>query len=260
MSDQPDDHITYAVAEGVARIVLNRPEKLNAMTPAMSRALAQFCADADRDPAVRVVLLSGAGQRAFSAGSDLNALGEKPGPWEFRNRIEYARVIRDIRKPVIALLQGWVLGGGLEMAIAADIRIAAASARLGAPEVTRGWLGGGGASQMLPRLVGYGGAMLMLLSGDPVDAETALKMGLVEQVVAEDALEAQGLALANKIAGFSPIATQAIKAATRMALAMPLEAGLMYENELHTVCMQSHDQAEGIAAFQQGRTARFSGT
>jgi enoyl-CoA hydratase len=253
------DLILYEHADNIARITLNRPAKMNAMTPEMSAALARVCREADTDESVRVVVLTGAGERAFSAGSDMNALGKKPGPWAFRNRIEYAREIRNIRKPVVAGLRGWVLGGGLEMAIAADIRIAGRSARLGTPEVTRGWLGGGGASQMLPRLIGYGHAMLMMLSGEPVDAETALRMGLVEQVVDDASLADHVNALAARIASFSPIATQSVKAATRMALAMPLEAGLQYENELHSLCMQSHDQAEGIAAFQQGRDAKFDG-
>lgn len=253
------DQVTLTVAEAVARITLNRPEKMNAMTPGMSAELARICRVVDTDEAVRVVVITGAGQRAFSAGSDMGALAEKPGPWAFRNRVEYAREVRNIRKPVIAALRGWVLGGGLEMAIAADIRIAGRSAKLGTPEVTRGWLGGGGASQMLPRLVGYGGTMMMMLSGDPVDADTALRMGLVEAVVEDDALLEHTDALAAKIAGYSPIATQSVKAATRMALSMPLEAGLMYENELHSLVMQSHDQSEGIAAFQQRRPGVFDG-
>ena len=101
----------------------------------------------------------------------------------FRDRIEYAALVRDIKKPVIAALKGWVLGGGMEIAISADIRICGRSAKIGGPEVTRGWIGGGGASQMLPRLIGVGQAMRLLLTGDPVDAETALRLGLVEEVV-----------------------------------------------------------------------------
>ena len=253
------DLVTLTVSAAVARITLNRPEKMNAMTPEMSAELARLCREVDTDEAVRVVVITGAGSRAFSAGSDMGSLAEKPAPWAFRNRIEYAREVRSIRKPVIAALQGWVLGGGLEMAIAADIRIAARSAKLGTPEVTRGWLGGGGASQMLPRLVGYGGAMMMMLSGDPIDAETALRMGLVEAVVDDEVLLEHTDALAAKIASYSPIATQSVKAAARMALAVPFEAGLMYENELHSLVMQSHDQAEGIAAFQQRRAGAFDG-
>ncbi len=253
------EQILFEIEGTVARITLNRPEKLNAMTPDMSAELLRVCRLADADEAIRVVLLTGAGERAFSAGSDMKALGTKPAPWVFRNRIEYARAVRDIRKPVIAALRGWVLGGGLEMAIAADIRIAGRGARLGAPEVTRGWIGGGGASQMLPRLIGYGQTMLMLLSGDYVTAEAALRLGLVEEVVEDAEVLTVAEALAQRIAGFSPIATQAVKAATRMALSMPLEAGLNYENELHSLNMQSLDQAEGIKAFQEKRKASFSG-
>ena len=137
--------------------------------------------DANRD--VRVVTIAGAGERAFSAGSDLNTLADLSDVMAFRDRVEYAALVRDIRKPVIAALKGWVLGGGMEIAIAADIRICGRGARIGGPEVTRGWLGGGGASQMLPRLVGIGQTMRLLLTGDPVDAETALRLGLVEEVV-----------------------------------------------------------------------------
>jgi enoyl-CoA hydratase len=208
---------------------------------------------------VRVVLIRGAGARAFSAGSDLNALAEERGVWDFRNRIEYAAVVREIRKPVVALLHGWVLGGGLEIALAADVRIAARSAKLGAPEVTRGWVGGGGASQVLPRMVGAGRAMHLLLSGEPVSAEQALAMGLVEEVVDDALADERAFAYAKKIAAHSPIATQAVKAAVRAALEMPLSAGIRYENELHVVCMQAQDRAEGIEAFQQKRNADFKG-
>ena len=251
--------IRLEVDAHVATIVLDRPDKHNAITPAMAAELARVCRAVDADEAVRVVLIRGGGERAFSAGSDLNALAEDRGVWEFRNRIEYAAVVRDIRKPVVALLQGWVLGGGLEIALAADVRIAGTSARLGAPEVKRGWLGGGGASQMLPRLVGAGQAMHLLLSGEPVSAEHALRIGLVEEVLEDAAAILRAQAYAAALAALSPVATQAVKAAVRAALDMPFSAGIRYENELHVVCMQSHDQREGIAAFQQRREGRFEG-
>ncbi len=243
-------NIGLTVAEGVARILIDRPEKMNAITPAMAAALRDACRAVDADDAVRVAVIAGAGGRAFSAGSDLDTLADMSDPWAFRNRVEYATVVRDLRKPVIAALRGWVLGGGLEIALAADIRVAGASARLGAPEVVRGWLGGGGASQMLPRLTGAGQAMKLLLTGEPVDAAEALRIGLVEETVADDALEARVDELARKIASFSPVATQAVKAATRAALSMPLAAGLAYENDLHVICMQTRARADGIAAFQ----------
>lgn len=251
--------VRFTVENQVATIVIDRPEKHNAMTPAMSAQLADACKAADTREDVRVVLIRGGGERAFCAGSDLNALAEDRGVWSFRNRIEYAAVVRDIRKPVIAYLQGWVLGGGLEIALSADVRICGRSAKLGAPEVTRGWVGGGGASQMLPRIVGAGQAMHLLLSGDPVSAEHALRIGLVEEVLDDAAALERAQALAAQLAKHSPVATQAVKAAVRAALEMPLAAGIRYENELHVVCMQSKDHKEGIAAFQQGRQGQFSG-
>ena len=254
------EHIALAIGDdGVATITLDRPEKHNAITPPMAAQLAEHCRAVDADERIRVVLVRGAGERAFCAGSDLNALAEDRGVWAFRNRIEYAAVVRDIRKPVVAFLQGWVLGGGLEIALSADIRICGSSARLGAPEVTRGWLGGGGASQMLPRVVGVGQAMRLLLSGDRLGAEDALRIGLVEEVLDDAAAAARALELARQIAAHSPIATQAVKAAVRASLEMPLSAGIRYENELHVVNMQAADKAEGIAAFQQKRQASFKG-
>ncbi len=244
----------------IATITIDRPEKHNAITPAMAAQLAAHCQAVDADEAVRVVLIRGGGERAFSAGSDMNALAEDRGVWAFRNRIEYAAVVRDIRKPVVAHLQGWVLGGGLEIALAADVRICGRGAKLGAPEVTRGWLGGGGASQMLPRLVGVGQAMRLLLTGDPVAADEALQLGLVEEVVDDADAWPRALAVAQRIATHSSIATQAVKAATRAALEMPLSAGIRYENELHVVNMQAKDRMEGIAAFQQKRNAEFKGS
>lgn len=249
--------VELSIARGVGRIVLAWPEKHNAITREMALELARICREIDANDNIRVATITGAGERAFSAGSDLNGLADLSEIWAFRNRVEYAAVVRDIRKPVIAGLKGWVLGGGMEIALAADIRIAGWSARIGGPEVTRGWLGGGGASQMLPRLVGYGQAMRMLLVGDPVGAEAALRMRLVEEVVEDADVMVRVDELAAIIAAFSPTATQAVKAAVRAALSMPLEAGLRYENEIHVICMADKGRAEGIKAFQEKRPARF---
>jgi enoyl-CoA hydratase len=249
--------IELSIADGVARIVIDRPEKQNAITPDMARELQRVCREVDDNNKIRVATIAGAGDRAFSAGSDLNALADLSDIWTFRNRVEYAAVVRDIRKPVIAGLKGWVLGGGMEIALAADIRIAGQSSRIGGPEVTRGWVGGGGASQMLPRLVGYGQAMRMLLVGDPINAEAALRMGLVEEVVPDTEVLLRISELAAKIASFSPTATQSVKAAVRAAMSMPLEAGLRYENEIHVICMSDKDRLEGIQAFQEKRDAKF---
>jgi enoyl-CoA hydratase len=148
---------------GVAEIVLNRPQKLNAVTPAMAERLDAIARQVQRDGEVRVILLRGNGERAFCSGSDLRALETYPSAWRFRNRFEYAAAIRNIRKPVVAALHGWVLGGGAEMALSADVRFMARNSKFGFPEVTRGWVGGGGATQILPRIIGYGQAMRLLL-------------------------------------------------------------------------------------------------
>jgi enoyl-CoA hydratase len=249
--------VTLTIEDGIGRIVLDRADKMNAITPEMTLELQQVCSAVDANRDVRVVTIAGAGERAFSAGSDLNTLVDLSDVMAFRDRIEYAALVREIRKPVIAALKGWVLGGGMEIAIAADIRICGHGARIGGPEVTRGWLGGGGASQMLPRLIGVGQTMRLLLTGDPVDAETGLRLGLVEEVVDDAEVAARVIEVARKIASFSPTATQAIKAAVRAAMSMPLEAGLRYENELHVICMSDKGRLEGIRAFQEKRDAKF---
>jgi enoyl-CoA hydratase/carnithine racemase len=168
---------------------------------------------------------------------DLNAIRAFPTAWEFRHRPDYPGAVRAIRKPVIAAVKGWALGGGFELALAADIRIAGRSARIGFPEVTRGWVGGGGASQMLPRVAGLGVAMRLLLTGDQVDAEEALRLRLVEQLVEDAELEESAMALCRRLAGMSPVAVQAVKAAVRQSLEAPLSAGLAYENEMNVLCL-----------------------
>lgn len=241
----------------IAEIVLNRPQKLNAVTPEMADAIGEICVELDADDEVRVVLLRGAGERAFCVGSDLKSLADYPTAWKFRNRLEYANAVRRLRKPVVAALHGWVLGGGAELALASDIRIMGRSSRLGFPEVTRGWVGGGGASQMLPRLIGYGAAMRMLLTGEPVDAQEAARLGIVEYLVDDAQVLDEARALCARLAGFSPIAVESVKAAVRMSLNMPLAAGLAYENEMNTLCFAAGDHLEGIQAFQEKRGAAF---
>jgi len=245
------EHILLSSANGVAEITLNRPDKLNAMTAEMSMALQSACKQADADPNVRVVIICGAGERAFSAGSDINALSDYGGPYEFRNRTDYVTQIRDLRKPCIAAVHGYVMGGGLEMALAADIRIAATSAQFGAPEVGLGWVGGGGASQMLPRLMGYGHAMYMLLQGDPIDAEKAMEWGMVEEVVPDGQALTRAREIAARIAEHSAVATETVKAAARQALSTSLEAGLRYENEVMSLSFALGNDGEGRDRFKK---------
>ena len=257
MIDAVPAAVTLTIADAIAEITLNRPAKLNSVTPDMAAAIRDHCEAADRDDAVRVVLIKGTGDRAFCAGSDLHSLAQYSSTWAFRNRIEYAHAVRNVRKPVVAALRGWVLGGGAEIALAADLRIAGTGMRCGFPEVARGWVGGGGASQMLPRLVGYGQAMRLLLTGDTIDAHEALRLGLVEIVVDDADVETRAMALCRQIAQFSPTAVQAVKASVRMALSSSLDAGLRYENEMNTLCFAAGDHLEGIQAFADKRPAEF---
>ena len=253
-----DGDIRLEIGAGVAELVLDRPAKHNAITPEMAGKLQALARDIDGNDEVRAVLLRGEGERAFCSGSDLNSLAAYPSAWHFRNRVEYAHAVRTIRKPVVAALKGWTLGGGAEMALAADIRIAADSTRFGFPEVTRGWVGGGGASQTLPRLIGQGQALRLLMLGDPIDAAEALRLGLCEEVVPQAALLERARAVAARLASFSPVAVQSVKAAVRASMETPLSAGLVYENEMNVLCFSAGDHLEGIRAFAEKRTAQFA--
>jgi enoyl-CoA hydratase/carnithine racemase len=166
-------------------------------------------------------------------------------------------VVRAIRKPVVAALQGWTLGGGAEMSLGADIRIAADTTRFGFPEVQRGWVGGGGASQLLPRLIGHAAATRLLMLAEQIDAAEALRLGMVHEVVSSAELLARARAVAAQLAGFSPVAVQSVKAALRAAMESPLSAGLTYENEMNVLCFSAGDHLEGIRAFNEKRQADF---
>jgi enoyl-CoA hydratase/carnithine racemase len=253
-----EGRIDYERRGAVAFITLNRPEKANAMTAAMTSALHEACRRADADDQIRVAVLTGAG-KTFSAGSDIGALGQYETPWEYRTREDYCDAVLGVRKPAIAMVNGAAYGGGLEMALSCDIRVASMSARFAAPEVKLGWVGGGGASQLLPRLCGYGNAALILLTGEPVDAAEALRIGLAQRVVEPEQLEAETFALAKAIAANGPLGTQAAKAALRAALSTDLATGMQMEEELIALCLGTEDAKEGIAAFLEKRLPTFKG-
>ena len=201
---------------------------------------------------VRVVLLSGAGSRGFCAGTDLNGLAGYETSWDYRNRVEYSAAVRAMRKPVVAALFGWVLGGGAELALSADLRIADETAVFGFPEVKNGWVPGGGGTQLLPRLIGYGQAMRMLLTGHQLSASEALRLGLVEEVTAAGGAQARAREVCAQLSALKPLAVEATKAAVRAALSLPIEAGAAYENELSSLCFTGQHR-EGIDAFRRRR-------
>lgn len=238
----------------VAELVLNRPAKLNTMTPDMFVLLRELSQQIAQTPSIHVVILRGEGERAFCAGTDVNTLKEYEDFWAWRNRIDYVTQIRTIRQPVIAALRGWALGGGHELAVAADIRIAARSTMLGSPEVALGWVGAGGTSQFLPRLIGYGQTMRLLLSGQRIPAEEALRIGLVEEVVDDGQELVRARELARQIASYSPVATQATKAAVRAGMGN-LDHGLQIENELMALCFAAGNDKAGAKLFRERKSS-----
>jgi enoyl-CoA hydratase len=247
--------------DGVATVTIHRPEKRNALNAQVRRELVDALDALATDPDVRVVILTGAGDRAFVAGADIGEFAER-SPLEQRATMEGRRVfevLADHPKPTIAAINGYALGGGCELALACDLRIAARSARLGQPEVALGLLPGGGGTQRLPRLVGLGRALRMILTGDLLDAEEAARIGLVDEVVDDDALAGRARAVATRIAAHSPVAVKLIKQAVRAAAELPLSAGLALERELFITAFASEDRAEGVAAFLEKRTPAFRG-
>lgn len=243
----------------VAVLTLNRARKLNAVTTEMTAALWGYVARLNGDPGVRAVVLTGAGDRAFCAGSDVGGLDAYETPWDFRNRADYGDAIRALRKPVIAAVNGYAYGGGLELALACDIRLAAGTATFAAPEIKLGWVGGSGQSALLAHNIGAGNAALMLLTGDPIDAARALAWGLVSEVVPPGDLMRAARALAARIAARAPLAAQTAKANLAAAYTMPLEQAIRYERDLQTICFATEDAGEGRAALTERRPPRFRG-
>jgi enoyl-CoA hydratase/carnithine racemase len=165
----------------VAIITIDRPDKLNAMTPDMAGRLVELAGRCNSDDDIRAIVLTGAGTRSFSAGSDIRALDGYLTPWSFRQRQDYCDAVRRITKPVIAAINGYAFGGGLETAMSCDIRLASENASFAAPEVKLGWIGGGGMATFLRSAAGPSNAALMLMTGNPIDAETALRWGIVSE-------------------------------------------------------------------------------
>jgi enoyl-CoA hydratase len=254
----PVGRVRLAVDGHVAVLTLDRPAKLNALTAEMTAELAGHVAGLNADETIRAVVLTGAG-RAFCAGSDLAELDGYATPWQFGLRHDYGDILRTLRKPVIAAVNGHALGGGLELSLACDIRIAAEGATFAAPEIKLGWIGGSGQSALLAHSVGPSNAATMLLTGDAIDAATALRWGLVTEIVAAGALGARARELAAVIASRAPVAAQTAKLNLRAAYEMPLARAIDYERQLQTICFATADAAEGRAAFTERRAPAFRG-
>ncbi|HEX2445664.1 MAG TPA: enoyl-CoA hydratase/isomerase family protein [Vicinamibacterales bacterium] len=249
--------VRFSIEDRIATIVLNRPQKLNAVTPDMADAIVALIDRCNRDDGVRCVIVTGAGERSFCAGSDIGELDRYDTPWNFRNRPDYCDAVRRLLKPSIAAINGYAFGGGLETALSCDIRIAATTAQFAAPEIKLGWIGGGGMAVFLAHSIGPSNAALMIMSGDPIPAEQALAWGLVSEVVPPSSLLTRARAIATTIASRAPIAAETAKLNLRAAFTMPLEKAIEYERDLQTICFATEDAAEGRAAFREKRSPVF---
>lgn len=247
--------------EHIAVLTFNRVDRLNALNAAVREAVVRALGEWAQDPAVRVVVMTGAGQKAFVAGADITEFVQRT-PLEQFTVADVSPVfdaVAQFPKPTIAAVNGYCLGGGCEVALACDIRIAAETARFGQPEVNLGILPGGGGTQRLARLVGTGAAYRMLYTGETISAAEALRIGLVEDVVPAEQLLDRALALAATVARKSPVALRLIKQAVRASTRMALDDGLRYEAALLGVAFSSADKEEGVRAFLEKRDANFKG-
>ncbi len=245
----------------VATLTINRPDKLNALNIATRSRLVEELDDLAANDDIRVVIVTGAGEKSFIAGADI-------AEFEGRSPVEQFRVMTDssvflavdqFPKPIIAAINGFCLGGGCELALACDIRIASEKAKLGQPEINLGLLPGGGGTQRLPRLVGMGAALKMLYTGDFIRADEAHRIGLVDEVVPPDQLQARVKELADTIASKSPVALRLIKQAVRTSMRTSLDEGLKQEVTLFSLAFASEDKEEGVDAFLNKRQPTFTG-
>jgi enoyl-CoA hydratase len=245
----------------LAYITFNRPQVLNAMNRKTKEEVLAALKELEEDDEVRVVIFRGAGEKAFVAGADVREFVDlRPlEQREERQRLGFYEAIADFPKPMIAMIRGYCLGGGCELILACDIRLASSDAKIGQPEINLGLIPGGGGSQRLPRLIGEGKALQLILTGETISGEEAKAMGLVEEVFSEGELEERTRELALKIAEKSPIAVRLAKEAVRAAARMDLQAGLEFEKTLFSLLFSTEDKEEGIRAFLEKRKPVFKG-
>jgi E-phenylitaconyl-CoA hydratase len=255
--------ITTHIQDGVALVTLNRPEAMNSIDPESNELLMKTWDDVSRNEDVRVVVVTGAGERAFCTGADLKKTMPQA---DSAARLLYGGAGKSINfgslqcpKPVIAAINGYALGGGLELALLADVRICSANAQFGLPEVRVGSIPGAGGTQRLIRAVGRSDAMWMLMTGERIDAEEALRIGLVSKVVGLPLLLDAALGMARSMAANAPLAMAAVK---RLAIAgseLPLVAGLELERQAFGLLRDTEDRLEGRRAFAEKRPPVFRG-
>jgi len=246
----------------IAMVTVNRPKVLNALNVRVVEELARVLRDVRHDPAVRALIITGAGDRAFVAGADIAAMTEM----SVVEGLEFSRLghrvlqsMEELPVPIIAAVNGFALGGGLELAMACDLAIASDKARFGQPEINLALIPGFGGTQRLPRRIGHPRARHLILTGDMIDAKTALEWGLINQVVPPEQLLDTVRKLAEKIATKSSLAVRQAKAAMVAAATMTEDAGLKYEQQAFGVTFSSADRVEGTKAFVENRDPKWQG-
>ena len=252
--------ILYAVENQMALVTINRAEKHNAISLDTLRELQQAVAEAGADDAVKVITITGAGGRAFASGSDLSEVLNR----DLRKALEpivqgLAEQLERTPKPTIAAIDGICMGGGLEVALGCDLRIATPTSRFATPEGKLGIIPGGGATARLPRIVGRGWAMEMMLMGEPIDAKRALSIGLVTRLVAKEELIPEARRMTAHLAAFAPFVPRTMKAMVHFGMEASLAGALMLEKYAQGALVQTEDKQEGITAFLEKRKPTFKG-
>jgi enoyl-CoA hydratase/carnithine racemase len=246
---------------GIGYLTLNRPKVFNAISEQMIREMKAAIDELHQDLSVGVVIITGAG-RAFQSGADIQELS-RMSPLDIlrwnQGVVENLEALEKMRPPAIAAINGYALGGGLELALACTLRVAAESAKFGVPEVKLGILPGAGGTQRLPRLISKGLAAEIILTGEPIDAKEAFRIGLVNRVVPDDQLMTAAEALARKILENAPIAVALAKDAMEVGKNLPLEGAIQYAQKNCITCFATEDMKEGTAAFLEKRKAQFKG-
>jgi enoyl-CoA hydratase len=245
----------------VALLTINRPDKMTALNGEVRCSLIGALDELRTDDDARVLVLTGAGEKAFIAGADIGEFKDAAPTQQYRSMQagNIYSAMEAFPKPIIAMINGYCLGGGCELSMACDIRIASDRARIGQPEINLGLIPGGGGTQRLPRLVGEGRAMKMIYTGEMISGEEAGRIGLVDEVVPADGLRDRTLEIARTIGSRSPIALQAAKESILAARRMPMDQGLQFERAWFSLLFSTSDMDEGVSAFLEKRPAEFTG-
>lgn len=252
--------ITYETLDnGVSVITLNRPKVRNALNAELREQMAEIFVQLNDDTNTKAIVLTG-GDKVFAAGADINDfLTAKTVDVYLRHSERYWDAITNCRKPIIAAVNGYALGGGCELAMHADIIVAGKSAKFGQPEIKIGLMPGAGGTQRLFRLIGKHKAMKLILTGDMINAEAADQMGLVSEVVEDEATITRAIEIAEQLAGYSPIAVEQIKEVANLGVDMPLQGALALERKAFQILFDTEDQKEGAKAFLEKRSAEYKG-